>query len=182
MSWYIPFLIFAARIGDVSIGTVRTILLVSGHRWAPAVLGAAEVTIWVLAASSVLRYLPNPWALVGYAGGFGAGVLVGTFIEERMAIGYRLVRIVTTRPEEAVSAALRAEGFAVTQVSGKGRDGPVEIAFLLIRRREVRRLRGLVDRLSPHSFMTIDSAGTPTRGTVVRTDNLFTRLRAFLAK
>jgi uncharacterized protein YebE (UPF0316 family) len=166
VAWYIPLAIFAARVCDVSIGTVRTILVVSGHRWIPAMLGAVEVCIWVLAVAGVMRHLSDPRAMLGYAAGFATGVIVGSFIEDRLAIGYRLVRVVTTRANEAVSSRLREHGYAVTQVDGFGRDGPVEIAFLLIRRRELRGVRELIDRLSPHCFVTVDRAGPPTRGTV----------------
>ena len=79
MPWYIPLVIFAARVGDVSIGTVRTIMMINGSRLGSAILGALEVTIWVLAVGGVLKYLPNPWAVLGYAAGFGTGVFVGMF-------------------------------------------------------------------------------------------------------
>jgi hypothetical protein len=135
MPWYIPLLIFIARIGDVSIGTVRTILVLSGYRVTSALLGAVEVMIWVLAVGGVIRYLNNPLALLGYAGGFAAGVLVGMTIEEKLALGYRLVRIITPRRWEGagdrfpgeegpapvgLAAALRRSGFRATRIEGEG--------------------------------------------------------------
>lgn len=165
MEWYIPLLIFAARICDVSIGTVRTIIMVSGYRVSAAMLGVVEVTIWVLAVGGVIRYLPESvWAVVGYASGFGVGVLIGMRLEEMLAIGYRVVRVVTTKPGLDLAAKLRQKGFAVTRVEGTGRDGPVEIAFTLIRRRNLQRLRDAVDEVAPGSFMTVERADSPVGG------------------
>lgn len=166
MAWYIPLLIFGARICDVSIATVRTMLMIAGYRYISAVLGALEVTIWVLAVGGVIRYLPeNPWALVGYAAGFGVGVVVGMSIENLLAIGYRIMRVVTTvSGGPSVSEALRAKGYAVTRIDGQGRDGPVEIAFLVVRRRDLAAAREIVDAVAPASFITVERAETPKGG------------------
>jgi uncharacterized protein YebE (UPF0316 family) len=169
MAWYIPILIFVARICDVSIGTVRTILMFSGARLLPAMLGAVEVTIWVLAVGGVIIYLPShPMALVAYACGFGTGVLVGMAIEDRLAIGFRVVRVIS--PHSALGGGpglcdrLRAEGYPVTRVDASGRSGPVEMAFLVIRRRELRHLRGIIDSIAPDSFVTVERADSPSGG------------------
>lgn len=172
MEWYIPLLIFFARICDVSIGTIRTIIMVSGYRLPAAALGVLEVTIWVLAVGGVIRYLPEyPLAVVAYAAGFAVGILMGMRIEEHIAIGYRVVRVVTTKPGLDLAAKLREKGFAVTRVEGTGRDGPVEIAFTLIRRRNLQRLREAVDAIAPGSFMTVERAETPVGG-VLHDSNL----------
>src|SRR5690606_24011260 len=84
MPWFIPILIFFARICDVSIGTVRTILVLGGYRITSALLGAIEVVNWVLAVGGAIRYLTEPSALIAYAGGFATGVLVGMTIEEKL--------------------------------------------------------------------------------------------------
>ena len=171
MEWYIPVLIFLARICDVSIGTVRTIIMVSGYRIPAALLGILEVTIWVLAVGGVITYLTkSPLAVVAYAGGFAVGILIGMAIEERIAIGYRVVRIVTTQPGLDLAARLRQSGFAVTRVEGTGRDGPVEIAFTLIRRRNLQRLREAVDSIAPGSFMTVERAESPVGGVLAESN------------
>ena len=45
----LPFLIFCARICDVTIGTVRILLLARGRKFLVPVLGFIEVMIWLLA-------------------------------------------------------------------------------------------------------------------------------------
>jgi uncharacterized protein YebE (UPF0316 family) len=164
--WYFPLLIFCARICDVSIGTIRTMLVISGHRVVSAALGFVEVTVWVLAVGSVINHLGdgNLWTLVGYAGGFATGVLVGMWLEERLALGLRIVRIISVDQAVRLSDALRAHGFRVTRVEGSGRTGPVEISFLVIRRRQLRELRDKLRAVNPKAFMTVERVDVASGG------------------
>lgn len=164
MPWYIPLVIFFARIGDVSIGTIRTIMMINGSRLGSAILGALEVTIWVLAVGGVLKYLPNPWAVLGYAAGFGTGVFVGMSIEDRLAMGFRLVRVISTSRDMDVAGVLREHGYGVTRFNGVGRDGPVTESFIVIRRKSLRQLRDLVARIAPDSFVTVERMDHPVGG------------------
>jgi uncharacterized protein YebE (UPF0316 family) len=175
MAWYIPILIFFARVCDVSIGTVRMILVISGRPYISAILGFFEVIIWVLAVGGVITHLTNPIALVSYAGGFAVGVIVGMFIEERMALGYRIVRAISTDKTIDLSARLRERGWYVTHVDGKGRSGPVDIAFLLIKRRELSKLRSDVHEIDPKAYISVSHADRPTTA-MLSNDNRFSRL------
>ncbi len=164
ISWYLPFLIFFARIGDVSIGTVRTILVIGGRPYISAVLGFFEVIIWVLAVGGVITNLTNPFALLGYAGGFATGVIVGMAIEGRIALGYRIVRVISTDMSINLSKQLREAGYRVTRLNGEGRSGPVEFAFMIIRRRELPDLRKHISRIDPKSYVSVGHADRPTAG------------------
>jgi uncharacterized protein YebE (UPF0316 family) len=156
MPWYIPILIFLARICDVSIGTLRTMLVISGHRMLAAMLGAVEVVIWILAIGGAIKYLTEWTAIVGYASGFMVGVLLGMWIEEKLAFGYRVVRIISTNGAVKVCEALREKGYRVTQVAGHGKSGQVEIALLVIRRRRLDGLRKIVREIVPEAFLTVE--------------------------
>jgi uncharacterized protein YebE (UPF0316 family) len=168
MPWYIPLVIFFARIGDVSISTVRTMMMVNGSRVGSALLGACEATIWVLAVGGVLKYLPDPWAVVGYAAGYGTGIFVGVSIEDRLAMGFRLVRVISTSRDLDVAGALRQHGYGVTRFDGVGRDGPVTESFIVIRRKSLRQLRRLVSRIAPDAFVTVERMDHPVGGVLHR--------------
>lgn len=156
MEWYIPILIYFARIVDVSIGTVRMIFVINGHRFIAAAMGFVEVIVWALAVGGVIKYLDNAYALVGYGAGFATGTLVGMTIEEKIAIGHRMLRVVNRQLDIDLSSKLREHGYRVTRVSGEGRSGPVEIAFLAIRRRELSKTMALISELAPESFVTVE--------------------------
>ncbi|TVQ79129.1 MAG: DUF2179 domain-containing protein [Phycisphaeraceae bacterium] len=162
MAWYIPLLIFTARILDVSMGTIRMILVISGSRYKAAALGFFEVIIWVLAVSGVFVFLSNPIALIAYAAGFSAGTLVGMVIEDKLAMGYRVLRVINSKPELHLCAHLREHGYRVTRIEGKGRDGPVEIAFAVVRRRALPELLRMVNQYAPLAFVTVERADQAT--------------------
>ena len=158
MAWYIPLLICAARIFDVSIGTVRMILIIGGHRWVAAGLGFVEVMVWALAVGGVVKYLSNPFAIVAYGGGFALGTLLGMSIEDRIAIGYRTIRVINSDRELDLTSNLRSHGMRATRVEGSGRDGPVEISFVTVKRRHMRSALQRVQQIAPKAFFTVERA------------------------
>jgi len=164
IAWYIPPLIFAARICDVSLGTFRMVLVIANHRYLAAMLGFFEVIIWALAVGGVIKYLSDPVAIVAYAGGFATGTLVGMIIEDRIALGYRVVQVINADPSISVTNSLRARGYRATRLEGAGRDGPVEIAHSVIRRRSLREIVAIVNTLAPEAFVTIERADRPKGG------------------
>lgn len=91
----IPVLIALARICDVSIGTLRIIFLSKGLKlWAP-ILGFFEISIWLAAISQVMDNLTNIPNFLAYAFGYSMGNYIGMYIENRIAIGMVVVRIIT---------------------------------------------------------------------------------------
>ncbi len=171
----LPALIFVARIADTSIGTVRIVLLVAGQRWSAAVLGFVEVAIWALAMGGVVTNLGNPLTVVGFAGGFSVGVLIGVWIEERIAVGFRLVQVINNDPAIDVSVQLRERGYRVTRMEGHGLQGAVEVALLLIRRRSLRQVRTAIEQIAPRAFVTIERAERPL-GALPPADSRFAHL------
>ena len=156
--WMIPLLVFAARICDVSIGTVRMIMVISGHRLASAVLGFLEVLIWVLAVGGVVGNLSDPFTVLAFAGGFATGTLVGMTIENRLAIGFRVVRVINQAPELGLAGVLRESGYTATRIDGHDRTGPAEIVFVPVRRRNVPALLERVAQVAPEAFLSVERA------------------------
>jgi uncharacterized protein YebE (UPF0316 family) len=122
-------LIVLARIGDVSLGTVRTICVVNGRRGISWILGFFEILIWIVVVSKVINNLSHPAYAIAYALGFATGNYVGITIEKYLAFGEQVVRVFTRRGAE-LAGQLRTAGFGVTQFPGEGRDGPVDLLFI----------------------------------------------------
>src|SRR5690554_4137967 len=91
----IPFLIFVARIGDVTLSTIRIIFVMSGKKNIAPILGFFEAMIWLLAIGQIFNNIDNVWSYLAYSGGFAAGTYVGMVIEEKLAIGRVVVRLIT---------------------------------------------------------------------------------------
>lgn len=155
MAWYVPLLIFCARICDVSIGTIRIIFVIRGRTVLAALLGFLEVSIWVMAIAGTLKYLnTNPLALISYAAGFATGNIVGIQLEKLLVTRYQTVRAVNTDGQVNLSDALRLKGYPVTFIEGMGKEGTVEICSITVLRQEVCKLENDILALSPNAFIT----------------------------
>ncbi|NTU49805.1 MAG: DUF2179 domain-containing protein [Desulfobulbaceae bacterium] len=155
-TWIIlPLLIFCARIGDMSLDTMRIVMISRGRKFTAAGLGFFEICIWLLVARQVIVHLPNPLCFFAYAGGFAAGNYVGMWIEERMASGAQMIRVVNHRGVELMEA-LKKRGHGVTIISGEGAEGPVQIIFTVVPRKDARAVVELIQTVSPGSFYTIE--------------------------
>jgi uncharacterized protein YebE (UPF0316 family) len=131
----LPVLIFLARIADVSLDTMRIIFLNRGRKFLAPALGFFEVLIWVVAITQVIKNLSNPVCYLAYGAGFATGNFVGMLIEEKVAAGLLALRIITRRDAGTLVAALRAAGYGATVLNGHGADGPVNVVFVVIRRK-----------------------------------------------
>jgi uncharacterized protein YebE (UPF0316 family) len=164
MSAWGPLLIFFMRIVDVSLATVRMLLIMRNARvWAP-LIGFFEVMIWLLAAGTAIQHLGSPWHAVGYAGGFAAGNLVGLILEERLAFGFAAVQVIAPSHGSQLAEALRIFGHGVTQVEGMGREGPVDLVLSVIKRRDLPQVSALVNDLAPESFVSVEQPTAIQRG------------------
>jgi uncharacterized protein YebE (UPF0316 family) len=148
-------LIVIARIADVSLGTMRTICVVQGRRRLAPVLGFFEVLIWVFGVSQVVTNLSHPACAVSYALGFALGNYIGLTIERRLAMGEQVVRVFSHQGAH-LAGQLRRDGFRVTEIDGRGRDGPIHLLFIHAPRKQVNQLANRVLQLDPACFYVID--------------------------
>ncbi len=148
-------LIVVARIGDVSMGTIRTICVVNGRRGIAWFLGFFEILIWILVVSKVISNLDNFAYAIAYALGFATGNYVGITIEKYLAFGEQVVRVFTRRGAE-LAEHLRAGGFGVTQFPGQGRDGPVDLLFIQTPRKIAIRAAEQATRFDEDCVIVVD--------------------------
>lgn len=168
MEYLVPALfVFALRICDVSIGTLRMLFAMRGKRALAACLGLAESGIFIFAISSALMNAQsNRWLMVGYACGFAAGTYVGMTIEAWIASGTILARIISKQRSAELADALREAGFGVTAVAGHGRSLDVLLLFVVAPRRRGKEMFRLVSAIDPEAFVTCDPVNDARGGYV----------------
>ena len=155
-------LIFAMRVFDVTLGTLRIVNLVRGARWLAGALGFFESLSWIIAAGLVVGNLDSPVKIVAFAGGFATGTVLGSWLEGRIALGKSMLRIVTSVTTPGVDTSLRAEGYAVTVVNAEGFQGDVRVAFSVVPRNRVPHVLDIVRAANPEAFVTIEGVDTLT--------------------
>lgn len=152
----LPLLIFMARICDVSLDTIRVIMISRGYRKYAPLIGFFQVLIWIITITRIMENLDNWLTYIAYAAGFAMGTYVGMRIEEKIAMGYELLRIITRSDGDKLVSVLRQKGYTVTSIEGEGRDGAVGIVFLILKRKVTREVITLVKQYNPKAYYTIE--------------------------
>jgi len=151
--------IFLARICDVSIGTVRTIITVQGRTTIAFFLATFEITIWVLVASAVINQVKEqPLLVLFYALGYATGNVVGIVVERKLAFDLIILKVITPNTGRQLADNLRQNGQPVTIFRGEGMYGPVEELYIACRRRDLKWILSDVRRIDPAAFYVIEQA------------------------
>ena len=157
-------LIFALRVIEMSIGTLRIMYVMRGRKFLVWVLGFLQSGIYVVAIGSVITNLDNPLNYIGYAAGFSTGNVVGMYLEGKLAVGFTRLHIISPRRGAAIAERLRDEGYAVTEVPARGRDGMVTMLECSIRRRKAPQVDKLVHAVDETAFVTAEDVRPVRRG------------------
>jgi len=153
--WMLPFFIFFARIGDVTLGTVRTICVLRGRRWTAMGLGFFEILIWITAVSSVFAHLDQWVNAVAYAAGFAAGNGVGMWVEGKLAFGIQMLSFTSQGKAQAVAERLRFAGLRVTALSGDGNVGSVALCATIVPRKRAEQVIRMARSVDPDVLVTV---------------------------
>jgi uncharacterized protein YebE (UPF0316 family) len=156
-SWIIlPLLIFVARLGDVTMATLRHIFVSKGFKKIVPILGFFEVLIWLIAMRQVFSHLDNLACFLAWAAGFSAGTYLGMYIEERLAMGTQIIRIITADDIMPLIDALKKRNQGVTIVDGHGAVGPVKLIFTIVKRTNKAQVIELIHVHTPNAFYSIE--------------------------
>ena len=151
-----PLLICLARILDVSIGTLRIVYISRGQKLLAPLLGFFEIIIWLIAMRQIFNHLDNFAYFLSYATGFAIGNYVGIVIEEKLAVGMQVVRIIIHNGANNLLAAMKEAGFRYTLLEGQGANGTVKLVFTVIKRKDFHKLYEMIDTYNPNAFFTLE--------------------------
>jgi uncharacterized protein YebE (UPF0316 family) len=156
--------IFVAEMCVVTLCTMRTIFVARGMKLLAPLLGFFEVSIWLFAIGAVMKNLSDWTCSAAFAGGFTLGNFLGILLEEKLAMGNVVVRVITNKDTGALVTALRAAGYGVTLVDGQGSCGPVRIVLCVLRRKDLERVLALARRFDPKVFYSVDDLQSAAAG------------------
>ncbi|WP_291724457.1 DUF2179 domain-containing protein [Bernardetia sp.] len=153
----LPFLIFLARLTDVSLSTLRIVLVTMGRRNIAPIIGFVEAFIWLLAIGQIMQNLNNVMSYLAYATGFAMGNYLGIYLEQRIALGMAMVRIITSRTATNLTEALKNSNYRFTHVEAEGKHGEVSILFSVVKRKELTKFIKLIQKHNPNAFYTVEN-------------------------
>lgn len=159
-------LIFSAKIVEVTIGTLRSILIVKGYRTQAVLLALIEITLWVSIASRVITGLSeSPMKGIAYALGFAAGVFFGSLVEQKLAFGKMLIQTITSNPHAIeISQTLRDLGCGVTSMEARGKDEAKTILMVYTNRRGSEKIMDAILSVDPTAMIVRNDVSTMVGG------------------
>ena len=160
----LPLLIFAARVMDMTLRTIRIIFVSRGRKSLAPIFGFFEIIIWLFAIGQIMQNLTNITYYLAYAGGFTTGIFVGIWIEEKMALGTVVVRIISKKEANELVDNLISVGYGVTSFYGQGATGQVRLIYTTIKRKDVNNVVEIIKAFDPKTFFSIEEVRLASEG------------------
>ncbi|WP_397443514.1 DUF2179 domain-containing protein [Planococcus sp. 107-1] len=151
--WLMVLIIFSINIVYVSFFTIRMIMTLKGYRYLAAAVSMVETVIYIVGLGLVLDNLDQIQNLIAYAIGYGSGVIVGSKIEEKMALGYITVNVITSDEDPLLPKKLREKGYGVTDWVANGMEGGRHSMQILTPRKMELQLYATIKELDPKAFI-----------------------------
>ncbi len=164
-NWIVlPIIIFLSRMTDVTLGTLRHIFIARGFKKVVPVLGFVEVLLWIVIVAQIMKNINNVACYIGWAAGFAAGTIVGMRIDEKLAFGIQVLRIITNQKCEELVRNLQEANLGVTVIDGSGSKGPVKIIFTIIKRKDLPNVVLKIQQFNPAAFYSVEDIREASQG------------------
>ena len=160
----LPLLIIVARISDVTIGTLRIVMVSKGQKLIAPVLGFFEVVIWLITMSKIIQNIENWVAYIAYGLGFAAGNYIGLILEEKLAVGIVQLQIITRANADNLIAKLKAKGYGITYHEAHGATERVAVIYSIIKRSDLPVVIEIIRSYNPKAFYSIEDVKFVSKG------------------
>ena len=136
MNIAIYIIIFVFKVLENSLGTLRMIFISNGRKQIGAFLQLIIALIWILTTSMVIVDInKDPLKIFVFVFGTYIGSLVGSIIEEKLALGANLIIVITNDVAKCMLKSIRKKGFAVTSFKGKGQNSFRTVLIIYVKRK-----------------------------------------------
>ena len=161
-------LIFILKIIEMTIGTVRLLLIRKGYRREGTLLAFVQIMMWSFVASRVIMGIADaPVKGVVYAVGFSIGIYIGSRVESYLAIGRVLIQTIVSRENSSsIISGLREKGYAVTSMDARGRDSERTVLKIIANRKGKEEIINDISRLDNTAMIITNDISTLKGGTV----------------
>jgi uncharacterized protein YebE (UPF0316 family) len=128
-----------------------------GKKLLAPLLGFFEAFIWLLAIRQIITNIDAFYSYFAYAGGFATGTFLGMVIEEKLALGRVVVRVITQNPAEQLTAFLKEKGYRYSNLDAESNDGKVNVLFTVVKRDELPTYINIIKKYNPQAYYTVES-------------------------
>lgn len=159
-------IIFLSKVIENALATLRLIVVANGKKLLGSILQFIIALVWVIVTGSVVtNIMEDPLKIVFFAFGSLVGSYVGSFIEEKMALGSNmLMSVVDYDYGDIISNKLRDEGFAVTVLKGEGKENDKKILMIMVSRKKRHHVVDIIKSINRNAMIVSESATTINGG------------------
>jgi len=163
-------LIFFAKIVEVSLTTIRIVLITRGEKFYGSIIGFFEVLIWLYVIGTMLVGINEaPLKMITYASGFACGNYIGCILEEKLALGLITINaIVSVKDGEALAKILRAENVGVTLIEAEGLKEEKKMLILHVKRKRKCEILKLIENSQINAVISLADTKTIYGGYGIR--------------
>ena len=152
---FVPLLIIGARILDVSISTIRLLLVMNGKRNIAPFVGAIEVFLWITIVGQIIKGENSIISYISYGIGFGLGTYIGMKIEEKLAIGQVMIKSVTAKPADELIIYMKKHEIKFSHIEAETNDGAAHIIWAVIERKDLPEVTTVMHAFNPGAQFTV---------------------------
>lgn len=159
--------IFFARIVDVSLGTIRTVLFVKGKVIEPFIVAFFEVIIWFVIAKEALNIAGNTLLIaVFYAAGYATGTLIGSYLSKTFVSGHVLVEVITNTSNNNLIKELRSLGYKVCifELKKDKHYDNLDMLYLQVDNKSIKKVTNIIYKHDSNAFITINETKYVSNG------------------
>lgn len=168
---WIYFIIFFGKILEVTVSTIRMVLINRGERVKGTMVAFFDSILWLLITGTVLEgFQEDPLRMVVFAFAFAVGNYMGSWFEDKLAFGLSSVQVIVPEGPESVALAdsLREDNFAVTVIKGTGRNGNRDIQLLHLKRKRIAEAVSLINTMLPGAVVVVNDSKIISGGYISR--------------
>lgn len=150
--------IFLARLVDVSLGTIRTVIVVKGKNLVGSLLGFIEVTVWFLVVEQALTNASdNIFVVIAYSLGFAVGTYLGGLLSKKLIKSKLEVQVVTSVDIKRMSKEIKKNGYAISifKLESLDRDKKYML-FMEVDSNRFNYLKSIIKQFDPKAFIVVN--------------------------
>ncbi len=151
--------IFVGKIVEVSISTLRMVLINRGEKFKGSIIAFIDVLFWLVITGSVLSSFGNNiLKIIIFALAFAIGNYLGSWLEAKIAFGISSIQVIMNESElvQVLLTALRLNSFAVTAIDGQGKDGKRKLLIIHVKRKNISKAVKIVHDIAMDSIITVN--------------------------
>lgn len=151
--------IFFGKIIEVTVSTVRMVLINRGERLQGSILALAENTLWLMVTGTVLAGFQHDIVkIVVFVVAFAVGNYVGSWLESKLAFGLSSIQVIVPDEHDVqdMLESLWSHNFAVTVLEGSGRTGKRKVLLIYMKRNRISTAVKLIQSKMRNPMITVN--------------------------